>query len=72
MAETAKQFLPLDGQVAVVTGASRGIGAAVARRYAAFLEAVVEGREYREEAAIPLEDAPPPAFGCHPGDNPGR
>jgi glycosyltransferase involved in cell wall biosynthesis/SAM-dependent methyltransferase len=37
--------------------------AAVARRYAAFLEAVVEGREYREEAAIPLEDAPPPPFG---------
>jgi 3-oxoacyl-[acyl-carrier protein] reductase len=35
MAETAKQFLPLDGQVAVVTGASRGIGAAVARRLAA-------------------------------------
>jgi 3-oxoacyl-[acyl-carrier protein] reductase len=34
MAETAKQFLPLDGQVAVVTGASRGIGAAVARRLA--------------------------------------
>jgi 3-oxoacyl-[acyl-carrier protein] reductase len=33
MAETAKQFLPLDGQVAVVTGASRGIGA-VARRLA--------------------------------------
>jgi glycosyltransferase involved in cell wall biosynthesis/SAM-dependent methyltransferase len=38
--------------------------AAVARRYAAFLEAVVEGREYREEVTtIPLEDAPPPAFG---------
>jgi glycosyltransferase involved in cell wall biosynthesis len=37
--------------------------AAVARRYAAFLEAVVEGREYREEAAIPLQDAPPPEFG---------
>ena len=37
--------------------------AAVARRYAAFLEAVVEGREYREEAAPPLEDAPPPEFG---------
>jgi glycosyltransferase involved in cell wall biosynthesis/SAM-dependent methyltransferase len=38
--------------------------AAVARRYAAFLEAVVEGREYREEAAtIPLGDAPPPEFG---------
>jgi glycosyltransferase involved in cell wall biosynthesis/SAM-dependent methyltransferase len=37
--------------------------AAVARRYAAFLEAVVEGREYREEAAMPLEDTPPPAFG---------
>jgi len=35
--------------------------AAVARRYAAFLEAVVEGREYREEAAPPLEDAPPPS-----------
>ena len=34
MAETAKQFLPLDDQVAVVTGASRGIGAAVARRLA--------------------------------------
>jgi SAM-dependent methyltransferase len=37
--------------------------AAVARRYAAFLEAVVEGREYREEAAPPLEEAPPPEFG---------
>jgi len=37
--------------------------AAVARRYAAFLEAVVEGREYRDEVPIPLEDAPPPAFG---------
>jgi len=37
--------------------------AAVARRYAAFLEAVVEGREYREQAAPPLEDAPPPALG---------
>ncbi|MGB7718626.1 MAG: methyltransferase domain-containing protein [Bryobacteraceae bacterium] len=37
--------------------------AAVARRYAAFLEAVVEGREYREEAAPPIEDAPPPEFG---------
>jgi glycosyltransferase involved in cell wall biosynthesis/SAM-dependent methyltransferase len=37
--------------------------AAVARRYAAFLEAVVEGREYVEEAAPPLEDAPPPEFG---------
>ncbi len=33
--------------------------AAVARRYAGFLEAVVEGREYREEAAPPLEEAPP-------------
>jgi SAM-dependent methyltransferase len=37
--------------------------AAVARRYAAFLEAVVEGREYREEAAPPQEDSPPPEFG---------
>src|ERR1039457_85495 len=37
--------------------------AAVARRYAAFLEAVVEGREYREEAPPPIEDAPPPEFG---------
>jgi glycosyltransferase involved in cell wall biosynthesis len=37
--------------------------AAVARRYAAFLEAVVEGREYVEEAAPPVEDSPPPAFG---------
>jgi glycosyltransferase involved in cell wall biosynthesis len=37
--------------------------AAVARRYAAFLEAVVEGREYRDEAPQPIEDAPPPAFG---------
>ena len=32
--------------------------AAVARRYAAFLEAVVEGREYREEAAPPAGGRP--------------
>jgi glycosyltransferase involved in cell wall biosynthesis/SAM-dependent methyltransferase len=37
--------------------------AAVARRYAAFLEAVVEGRECVEEAAPPIEDTPPPDLG---------
>lgn len=35
MSDPQKNSLPLSGQVAVVTGASRGIGAAIARRLAA-------------------------------------
>jgi SAM-dependent methyltransferase len=46
--------------------------AAVARRYAGFLEAVVEGKEYREEATTPAggqEEAPGPvALGPEVGD----
>ena len=41
MAETPIEFQPLSGQVAVVTGASRGMGAATARRLAIMGAAVV-------------------------------
>jgi 3-oxoacyl-[acyl-carrier protein] reductase len=41
MADTPIQFRPLSGQVAVVTGASRGMGAAIARRLASMGATIV-------------------------------